>query len=249
MLPTVTLLAVTVNVTYATPKWSDRSSLGGMPSTPRTGTSPSPSSAPTRQRILTAAAELFRRHGYTGTGMKQIVAAAGAPFGSLYHFFPGGKDQLTEEVVRTSGQMYLELFYAVADAAADAPSAARDFFLGAAEVLRQTDYVDACPIETIALEVASTNEPLRQATADVFDSWIAGVTGRFVDEGVPAERARELAIQFISAVEGAFVLCRALRTTEPLEVAAVWAYDAVAAELAKARGSSGRAGGGRRRRV
>lgn len=57
----------------------------------------------TRRRILQAGTELFRRSGYTGTGMKQIAEAAGAPFGSIYHFFPGGKAQLGEEVIRTSG--------------------------------------------------------------------------------------------------------------------------------------------------
>ena len=59
--------------------------------------------AGTRERIVDSSAELFRRQGYTGTGVKQIVAAASAPFGSLYHFFPGGKEQLGEEVIRWSG--------------------------------------------------------------------------------------------------------------------------------------------------
>ena len=64
---------------------------------------------------------------------------------------------------------------AVIDAAPDVVS---DVFTGAAEVLRQTDYADACPVETVAPEVASTNEPLRQATADVSESWIASGTER-----------------------------------------------------------------------
>ncbi len=52
------------------------------------------------------ASNLFRRTGYTGTGMKQIAQAAGAPFGSIYHFFPGGKAQLGEEVIRSAGAGY-----------------------------------------------------------------------------------------------------------------------------------------------
>jgi hypothetical protein len=86
--------------------------------------------------------------------------------------------------------------------------------------IRETDYADARPIATVALEVASTNEPLRQATADVFESWIACGTERFTAAGLPEEPARELAINMIGALEGAFVLSRALRTTEPLEAAA-----------------------------
>jgi AcrR family transcriptional regulator len=63
----------------------------------------------TRDRIVTATAELFRRQGYNGTGLKQVTQAAGAPVGSVYHFFPGGKDELAETVILTSGRVYQEL--------------------------------------------------------------------------------------------------------------------------------------------
>ena len=103
---------------------------------------------------------------------------------------------------------------------------------GAAVVLRETDYADACPIATVALEVASRNEPLRQATADVFESWIAGAARHLTDSGIPAERARALAILIINVLEGAFILSRASRTTEPIEVAGAAATAAVRAALA-----------------
>jgi len=173
----------------------------------------------TKDRILDVTAELFRRYGYTGTGLKQIVDSASAPYGSLYHFFPRGKEQLAEEAIRCSGRMYLEMWEAIFDAAPDAASGMNDFFVGAAEVLRQTDYADACPIATVALEVASTSEPLRRATAEVFESWISGVTARLLTAGVTRTDARELAMFAISALEGAFVLSRAMRTTEPVDVA------------------------------
>ena len=175
--------------------------------------------AGTRERIVDSSAELFRRQGYTGTGVKQIVAAASAPFGSLYHFFPGGKEQLGEEVIRWSGQMYLQLFVTVAGDAPDVATGVQRFFAGAAETLEETGYADACPIATVALEVASTNEPLRKATADVFDSWIAGATEWFAAAGIPQGRARELALHMLAALEGAFVFSRALRSTEPMHVA------------------------------
>jgi AcrR family transcriptional regulator len=187
--------------------------------------------ASTKDRIMETTAELFRRYGYTGTGLKQIVAEANAPFGSLYHFFPAGKTQLGEEVIRRSGQMYQELVEAFLDGAPDVVTGIRAGFLGAAETLRQTDYADACPIETVALEVASTNEPLRIATAEVFESWIASGAERFAAAGIPDERARELAIGFIAALEGAFVLCRAMRTTQPLEIAGEQVAAAVEAAL------------------
>ena len=175
--------------------------------------------AGTKDRIMETTAQLFQRYGYTGTGLKQIVAEANAPFGSIYHHFPNGKAQLGEEVIRRSGEMYRELFEAIFDSAPDVATATGDFFLGAAETLRQTDYADACPIETVALEVASTNEPLRQATAAVFESWIAAGSQRLSGAGIPESDARRLTIVFLAALEGAFVLCRASKTTEALEVA------------------------------
>ena len=102
---------------------------------------------------------------------------------------------------------------------------------GPAETLQLTGYADACPIATVALEVASTNEPLRRATADVFESWIASATTRFAAEGVEQAGARALAIAMIGALEGAFVLSRALRSTEPLEVAGAHVAAAVEAAL------------------
>jgi AcrR family transcriptional regulator len=185
----------------------------------------------TKARILDATAELFMRYGYTGTGLKQIVAGANAPFGSLYHHFPGGKQELGVEVIHRSGAMYFELVTGIFDAAPDVVSGVHDCFAGAAEVLRATDYADACPIETVALEVASTNEPLRAATADVFESWIEGATVRFRAAGIDDRTARDLSISLIALLEGAFVLCRAARTTEALDTAGKTAAAAVEAAL------------------
>jgi AcrR family transcriptional regulator len=186
----------------------------------------------TKDRIMDTSAELFRRQGYTGTGVKQIVAAANAPFGSIYHFFPGGKEQLGAEVIRSSGQLYIQLFATSALQAPDVLTAIHDFFSGAAETLEETDYADACPIATVALEVASTSEPLREATAEVFESWIAGATEYFAAAGIGREAARELAFSMLCLLEGAFIFCRAMRTVEPLQIAGASAVAAVQAALA-----------------
>jgi hypothetical protein len=127
--------------------------------------------------------------------------------------------------------MYQELVIGVLLSAPDVTTGVRDCFLGAAEVLKATDYEDACPIETVALEVASTNEPLRRATADVFDSWIEAGTTRLTHAGIPEAKARELTIVFLAALEGAFVLCRASKTTEALEVAGAHMATVVQAAL------------------
>ena len=185
----------------------------------------------TRNRILDSSAELFRRQGYAGTGVKQIVTDADAPFGSLYHFFPGGKEQLAAVTIRWSGEMYIRLFAGIAAEAPDVLGAVEQFFIGAAETLRDTDYADACPIATVALEVASTSEPLRLATAEVFESWIAAATAYFTAAGIDAVRSRELAVTMLSLLEGAFVFCRALRSTEPLALAGRAAVEDVRVSL------------------
>ena len=162
-------------------------------------------------------AELFRRQGYAGTGVKQIVAEAGAPFGSLYHFFPGGKEQLGAEVIRWSGAIYGQLIDAFFEPGAD-PRARRPRTSSPPPPRRcaRPDYADACPIATVALEVSSTSEPMREACAEVFDGWIEDAAGRLAACGIPPDRARSLAITMLSSLEGAFVLARALRSTEPL---------------------------------
>ena len=174
----------------------------------------------TKARILHATGELFRRQGYTGTGLKQIVAEAGAPFGSIYHFFPGGKQQLAAEVIRSSGRAYQDLVMALLDASPDPVTAIETSFAAAAETLAATGYADACPIATVALEVASTDETLRAATAEVFEDWVEAGTEKFVRWGFAPADARRLAIVLITSLEGAFVLCRAARRTEALEAAA-----------------------------
>lgn len=188
-------------------------------------------SVDTRTRIVSATSELFRRQGMAGTGLKQITKEADAPFGSLYHFFPGGKAQLTEEVIRTSGKIYFDLVMEIFDACPDLLTSIETSFAAAAELLEQTDYADACPIETIALEVASTDEPLRIATADVFNDWIDRGADRLADSGLPADARRRVIIGFITSLEGAFVLCRSLRSREPLHAAGRTVWHAAKAEL------------------
>jgi AcrR family transcriptional regulator len=188
-------------------------------------------SATTKQRIVEAGAALFKRQGYSSTGMKQIAAEAPAPFGSIYHFFPGGKDELGAEVIRISGRAYGQLVPMVFDAEPDVAIATRNFFIGAAKALRASEFEDACPIATVALEVASTNELLRLATAEVFESWIKALAERFKRNGLPARRARELAVAMIAILEGAFVLSRAMRDARHVEVAGEVMAAAVRAAL------------------
>jgi AcrR family transcriptional regulator len=168
---------------------------------------------------VTATNELFRRYGYQGTSLKQVTEAAGATIGSLYHFFPGGKDDLAIAAITESGEAYRQLFEVVAEAATDAASAVANFFDGAADVLEETDYIDPCPIGTVAREVASTNETLRQATDQVFVRWMETAASTFEAEGLPRAAAEELTTMVVATLEGGFVLARARRDAALLRIA------------------------------
>ena len=175
--------------------------------------------AETKDRIIDASAELLRRQGYAATGVKQIVAAAKAPFGSIYHHFPGGKEELGAAAIRRSGATYELLIPAIFDPAPDLVSAVRLFFEGAAAHLEDSEYEDACPIATVSLEVSSTSDTMREACNDVFESWIAAGLPRFTAAGLDDATSRKLVIGMINALEGAFILARASQTTEALHVA------------------------------
>lgn len=186
----------------------------------------------TRARLLDGATRLFRRQGFAGTGIKAILTEGRAPYGSLYHFFPGGKEELGVAAIVDGGTTYrrlVEAFFGPDDEPVDAT---RRFFEGAADVLEATDYEDACPIATIALEVASTNEPMRAAAATAFTSWLDVLERRLVDEGVEPTVARDLAVELFCAIEGGFLLARTTRSAEPLRVAGRAAAGAVERALA-----------------
>jgi hypothetical protein len=138
-------------------------------------------------------------------------------------------------VIRWSGAIYGQLIDAFFVPGADPVAATRAFFAAAAETLRESDYADACPIATVALEVSSTNEPMRQACADVFNGWVDSATERLVESGLTRKRSRTLAFSMLASLEGAFVLGRALRSTEPVEVAGATAATAVREAMASRR--------------
>ena len=175
--------------------------------------------ASTRDRLVDVGASLLQRQGFVATGVKQIVSEAGAPFASLYHFFPGGKEELGAEVVRVSGARYGDLIPLFYDGTGDAAAATEAFFLAAAETLRASDYADACPIATVALEMSSTSEPMRLACAETFEAWLATLTMHL--------GSRDVALALFALLEGAFIHGRATRSTEALEAAGRVAADLV----------------------
>ena len=173
----------------------------------------------TRESILTAAVELMRHKGYAAVGMKDVVAASGAPIGSLYHHFPGGKLQIARAALVNAGAAYALLIPTLVDAHDDLGEAIESVFTQAAADMAGTGFANMCPVASVAAEVADTVEELRATTATIFTDWLDGGTAYFASRGLPPQTARDVTVALIGALEGAFVLARTLRDTEPLLVA------------------------------
>ena len=170
----------------------------------------------TREAILTAAAELMRRKGYGAVGMKDIAAASGAPIGSLYHHFRDGKVQIAREALVNAGVAYGLLIPTLVAPHDDLGEAIESVFAQAAEDMASTGFANMCPVASVAAEIADTVEELRSTSAAVFNGWLDGGTAYFVARGLPESQARDVTTSIVAGLEGAFVLARTLRSTEPL---------------------------------
>ena len=153
-------------------------------------------------------------------GMKDIAAASGALIGSLYHHFPGGRVQIARAALINAGAAYALLIPAVVDDHTDLGQALHAVFAQAAEDMAGTGFANMCPVASVAAEVADTIEQLREATAGVLTDWLDG-TAYFMQRGLLDATARDVTVALIGALEGAFVLARTLRSTEPLMAAAL----------------------------
>ena len=143
----------------------------------------------TRDRILDATNRLLRRQGYTATGIKQIVAEGNAPLGSVYHYFPGGKEQIAVEALARVGERIRMAIASLANAA-DVPATVNAFFVYNAELLRDSDYERGCPVATVALETSNDIERIRQVCEDVFNGWQAALAARLHRSRHPRGRRR-----------------------------------------------------------
>ncbi|GAA5049199.1 TetR/AcrR family transcriptional regulator [Streptomyces similanensis] len=175
-----------------------------------------------RERMVFSAAQLIRRDGVGATGMRDVAAHAGAPRGSLQHYFPGGKEQLVNEAVAWAGRYAgRRVARFVAALAEPTPSA-----LFAAMVRQWTDEYEAagavggCPVAAATVDHASCGPATREAAAAAFAAWRRPVAGALADMGVPAARAEPLATLMISSLEGAILMARAEGGADPLTTVA-----------------------------
>jgi TetR/AcrR family transcriptional repressor of lmrAB and yxaGH operons len=156
---------------------------------------------------------MLRETGMCGTGIKAVVSRSGAPIGSLYHYFPGGKTQLVSEALTLhAGKFPLlaERFFSDADNPADA---LRSLFNTAADAFERQGANKGCAIGAVALDLAPSDEQVRLICDAAFSGWAASIAQHL---GIADKRVgRSLAVTVIAALEGAFVLARAAKSGEP----------------------------------
>lgn len=168
--------------------------------------------AETRDRLLDATQDLVETGGYSGAGLNQVIALSGAPRGSLYFHFPGGKEQLVGESVRRAGQAIGGALADLADSSESAAEFADGVLRYLGDRLEESGWHRGCPVATVVLETAATSDPLQQACSEVYTSWEAALRARL--DGHPD--ADDLAVTILALTEGALLLARAHRSREPL---------------------------------
>ena len=182
-------------------------------------------------------AELLRLQGYGATSLQQLAKAAGAPIGSIYHHFRGGKREVAAAALRESGAAYIQLLPLLLDQNDDLPAAIDAAFAAAADDMANTGWANMCPVGIVAGEIADTEPELRQVTGEVIASWVDEGSRYLAGRGLSPADARTAMYALLTAIEGAFLLARAQHSVEPLLAAgrAASAYIAtlpVAARLA-----------------
>lgn len=184
------------------------------------------------ERIVQAMAELLRVQGYAATGVKQLTEAAGAPTGSIYHHFKGGKREIAAAALRSTGAAYIQLLPLLLDPYDDLTEGVEAAFAQAAEDLENTGWANMCSVGTVTGEIADAEPALREVTAEVFASWVEEGTRYLTGRGLSPDDARAATYALLSALEGAFILARGQRSREPL-LAAGHATAAYVATLRK----------------
>ena len=174
---------------------------------------------PPRERMVRSAAQLIRRKGVSGTGMREIVTEADAARGSLQHYFPGGKEELVSDALLWMGDVAARRTKrCLSELESRTPSALLASIVDTwRRDLTNEEFSAGCPLVAAAADTAATSERLRQVLGRAFDGWLEPLSESLVDLGVPIDRSDNLAIVIIAALEGAIILARIRRDLTPFD--------------------------------
>jgi AcrR family transcriptional regulator len=171
-----------------------------------------------RERMVVSAALLIRERGAHPTAIADVLEHSGAPRGSAYHYFPGGRTQLLCEAIDYAGE-YVAAKIAKATRGLDA----LDLLVkGYREQLLRSDYRAGCPVAAVTVESGDPDKreatPVIDRAAAAFARWTELIAQRLVVDGIAAARAADLAMLMTTSIEGAIVVARASRDVKPLDV-------------------------------
>ncbi|MEU3597515.1 TetR/AcrR family transcriptional regulator [Streptomyces sp. NPDC006798] len=183
------------------------------------GATGEPEAPGTRERIIRAASLLMQRQGYDATAIKQISQEAAATLGSVYHFFPGGKQELAVAAVRRGDEEFAEILGEMLDAEDDPAAAIVALTTSLAEGLAASDWADGCPVTATALGTAGRLPDIREAADAAFERWQGLVAAKLRAAGVADGEADDLACTVISTLEGAEFASQVARGARPLHLA------------------------------
>jgi TetR/AcrR family transcriptional regulator, lmrAB and yxaGH operons repressor len=169
-----------------------------------------------RDRFVETTRDLLEQQGYHATGLNQIVEASGSPKGSLYYYFPDGKEGLTAEAIRRSGQIVADRIRSRMAAVDDPSAAIRQFVLEIAGYVEAAEYRVGGPITAVAMETATTSPRINEACREVFHLWHSAFEEKISQTVHAPERASQIASLVLASIEGATVLSRTYHDTEPL---------------------------------
>src|SRR5262245_18694055 len=169
-----------------------------------------------KEKTLAAAALLFRRQGFHGTALHDVLAAARSPRGSLYFHFPGGKEQIGEDALDLAGETVREKITHAAEASPNSETFLTGIARAMAADLQESDFCNGCPIATTALETSAQSEVLRASARRAFQSWEQEIVRGLTRFGAKPDDAAVAATAILSQIEGALLLARTYRSIEPL---------------------------------
>jgi TetR/AcrR family transcriptional repressor of lmrAB and yxaGH operons len=189
----------------------------------------------TRTRMIATTARLLQHRGYHGAALSDILAESGAPRGSLYFHFPGGKDQLVIEATRAAADEATQALRAALAQAKAPAQGVRAYAEAAAQIMQETDYTFGCPVAPVILDATAGLSELAELCRQTFEDWLGLLRASFIAAGISSRRARALAVFVVSAIEGALVMARGYRDCGPLTTIAIELETVVAAALPRRR--------------
>ena len=168
----------------------------------------------TRRRMVYSAIGLMQRRGAAAVTVDAVLADSGAPRGSVYHHFPGGRDEIVAAALQASGDVIGAMLTSPDHRG---PTDLLDVFVDFwTRQLVDSDFTAGCPVVGAAVSGPEVDPHLAELVADIFATWHRTLAGSLAQSGLDETRARTLAATTIAAVEGALLLSRAQRSTQPL---------------------------------